>query len=159
MNSHRQAKNEQLTRLASEVITGVIVELGAYRGEGTAALCRGASVPVYTIDDYRPKQGWAGEHYGYTDYKRFMDNVGTAATLIIENISLVKWPAKNISLLIWDLGLPDRLTNDFDTWQDRVTGKFVIHDTEDQKLGSRELNPPGWRKYKDGVFWILERKQ
>lgn len=158
MNSHRQAKNEQLTRLASEVSKGVIVELGAYRGEGTAALCRGAKVPVYAIDDYQSKQGWAGEHYGYADYKKFTDNAGSSATLIIENISQVKWPAKNISLLVWDLGMPDRLADDFDTWKDRVIGKLVIHDTDDQRLGSAELNPPGWRKCKSGVFWILEKE-
>lgn len=157
MNSHRLAKNEQLTRLAAEVTSGVIVELGAYQGLGTAALCRGATVQVYAIDDYCNRQGWAGEHYGPKDYLEFNRNVNGRAVLIMEDISLIPWPAQNISLLVWDLGIEGRLKTDFEQWQDKVKGRFVIHDTDDQRLGSKELNPAGWRKYKEGVFWILER--
>lgn len=167
MNSHRQAKNEQLTRLAGEVTSGVIVELGAYRGEGTVALCQGAKVPVFAIDDYRSRRGWAGEIYSSSDYDEYVKRIksfskGYLANLVIGDISQVAsmWPYVNlITLLVWDLGMTGRLAQDFEAWQDKVIDRFVIHDTDDQRLGSKELNPAGWRKYKDGVFWILERER
>lgn len=164
MNSHRQAKNEQLFRLASEVTSGVIVELGAYQGEGTVALCKGATVQVYAVDTYNDIIGWAGERYIFRDKKKFTENVNAnnvAPILIVQSVSVLScaWDKGDIGLLIWDLGMKNRLSCDFDDWQDKVTGKFAIHDTDGQRLGSKELNPIGWRKQKDGVFWILQKEQ
>lgn len=163
MNSHRQAKNEQLTRLASEVRSGVIVELGAYQGEGTVALCKGATVQVYAVDFYLHSTGWAGEKYSPEDEVKFADTIKKANVdpfLIVESVWQMgkDWKEGDIGLLIWDLGVENRLLTDFDIWQNVVIDKFVIHDTDDQRLGSKELNPIGWRKQKDGVFWILQKR-
>lgn len=160
MNLHRQHKNKQLTQLASEVQTGAIVELGAYRGIGTLALCQGASQVVYAIDDFAFKKGWAGETYSAVDERIFLyATEGQNVRLIKQEVrqAAKEWAEGPIGLLVWDLGVENRLQEDFDAWQDKVIGKFVIHDTDDQRLGSRELNPVGWDKHKDGVFWILER--
>jgi len=164
MNSHRQTKNEQLTQLASEVSDGVIVELGAYRGEGTVALCQGAKVPVYAIDIYSRNLGWAGEKYTSVDRLLFAEAIkraGVSPVLIVRPIQILAltWDKGDIGLLFWDLGKELRLLYDFHQWQDKVTGKFVVHDTDDQRLGSKELNPIGWRKWEEGVFWILQREQ
>ena len=161
MNSHRQAKNYQLTQLAASVQKGVIVELGAFRGEGTLALCRGSSGQlVYAVDDYRPRNGWAGEQYNKQDRRIFFSTVRDAMPVLLHGDVIdigVQWRRGAIGLLVWDLGMEGRLSGDFEVWQRHVIGKFVIHDTVDQLLGSRELNPDGWRKYREGVFWILER--
>lgn len=162
MNSHRKAKNKQLTQLASEVTegVGVIVELGAYQGEGTLALCRGANNTIIAIDDFADRQGWAGENYRPIDEWVFKNRLINQNIILINNdiiLASQDWVYGSIGLLVWDLGIPDRLQGDFEQWQDKVSGKFVVHDTDDQRLGSKELNPIGWRKYKEGVFWILER--
>ncbi len=164
MNSHRKAKNEQLTKLASEVASGVIVELGAYQGEGTVALCKGAKVPVYAVDIYSRNIGWAGEKYTFADRLKFAEAIKRADVnpiLIIHPVQILAltWDKGEIGLLFWDLGKELRLLYDFHQWQDKVTGKFVIHDTDDQRLGSKELTPASWRKRKDGVFWVLQREQ
>lgn len=160
MNPHRQAKNQQLTRLAGEVTAGVIVELGAYRGEGTAALLRGARVPVYAVDDYRPKQGWAGEAYQESDRRVFetrLASSGYTVRLIVGNVVEVAWTWQgDIGLLVWDLGL-DRLAGDFAAWQQFVTGRIAVHDTA-ADLFTRNFNPAGWRKRKEGVFWLFQHE-
>lgn len=161
MNPHRQAKNAQLTQLASQVESGVIVELGAYRGEGTVALCQGARVPVYAVDDYQPRRGWAGEQYWANDSRIFamaMRQSGYTAHLVIGDVGEVarSWE-QPIGLLVWDLGAEGRLAKDFADWQGLVMGRWAIHDTDDDRF-SRDLNPPGWRKWKESVFWLLQRE-
>jgi hypothetical protein len=165
-NEHQQQKYEQLELLASQA-NGRIVELGAYLGYGTIALCTGAAkgTIVYTVDDYQNRKGWAGEVYYPNDKQAFERNCELAQVLpiLIERdvqVAAGEWPGVSISLLVWDLGIPARLCEDFDAWASHVVkgGKFVIHDTDDNRLGSDLLNPLGWNKYKGGVFWILERK-
>lgn len=173
-NEHQRLKYEQLEDLASQVTEGVIVELGTYLGYGAIALCTGANVPVYTVDDYQNRKGWAGEVYCPLDKKVFKSNCVLAKFYPILLEYDVRWLARNwgqqikgdpinlhskdISLLVWDLGIPARLCEDFEAWQPHITGKFVVHDTDDNRLGSDLLNPDGWDKRKDGVFWVLERK-
>lgn len=166
-NEHQLQKYTQLTQLASQVESGVIVELGTYLGYGTIALCEGSQVPVYTVDDYTPKTGWAGEFYGPKDiqvFHRNCDEANVKPTLLMGDAGEVADEIKRfygveypVSFLFWDLGIPARLCEDFEAWQSHITGKFVIHDTDDNRLGSDLLNPVGWEKRKEGVFWILER--
>ncbi len=168
-NEHQQLKYQQLEDLASEVNQGVIVELGTYLGYGAIALCTGASVPVYTVDDYQNRKGWAGEVYYPNDKEVMFRNLQEAkvypTTIQYDAKDAINdWelfyplssPKPDISLLVWDLGIPARLCEDFEAWRPYITGKFVVHDTDDNRLGSDLLNPVGWKKYKDGVFWILE---
>ncbi len=161
-NEHQRLKYQQLEDLASEVKEGVIVELGTYLGYGAIALCTGASVPVYTVDDYQNRKGWAGEVYYPIDKGAFIRNCATANIIPIllerdARFAADNWHTDNVSLLVWDLGIPARLCEDFEAWQPYITDKFVIHDTDDNRLGSDLLNPAGWKKKKDGVFWILEK--
>ena len=163
-NAHQQLKYQQLEDLASEVAEGVIVELGTYLGYGAIALCTGASVSVYTVDDYQNRKGWAGEVYYPYDKKVFISNraIASVRPVLLEydaQFAANNWHTDNVELLVWDLGVPARLCEDFEAWERHITGKFVIHDTDDNRLGSDLLNPEGWNKYKDGVFWILERKE
>lgn len=165
-NEHQLQKYTQLTQLASQVTDGVIVELGTYLGYGTIALCEGAKVPVYTVDDYQPKTGWAGEFYGPRDMEICFNNCSEANVWPIFLQHDVDYSAEfwktgrdnEIGLFFWDLGIPSRLCEDFEAWASHITGKFVIHDTEDNRLGSDLLNPLMWDKRKEGVFWILERE-
>ncbi|KKK78306.1 hypothetical protein LCGC14_2844920, partial [marine sediment metagenome] len=57
MTTHENLANK-LTKLASEVTEGCIVELGSYHGKGARALACEAQVQVYSIDDYTRKRGW-----------------------------------------------------------------------------------------------------
>jgi len=162
-NEHQRLKYEQLEQLASEVESGVIVELGTHLGYGTIALCTGSKVPVYTIDDYQHRRGWAREVYYPNDKLAFRMNCNEAQVnpiLLEYDVRFVanNWHSEDVSLLVWDLGIPARLCEDFNAWSSHITGKFIIHDTDDNRLGSDLLKPDGWEKYKDGVFWILERK-
>ncbi len=121
-NEHQQLKYQQLEDLASEVKEGVIVELGTNLGYGAIALCTGASVPVYTVDDYQNRKGWAGEVYYPNDADIFFRNCNDAnvrpfllnydARFAAEN-----WHTDNIELLVWDLGMPARLCEDFEVWE------------------------------------------
>lgn len=43
-------EREQLTYLASQVMGGVVVEIGSFRGDSTYALAQGTDKPVYAID-------------------------------------------------------------------------------------------------------------
>lgn len=164
-NEHQRLKYQQLETLASQVDNGVIVELGTYLGYGAIALCTGASVPVYTIDDYQNRKGWAGEVYYPGDFEIFLRNRSEAGIDVahlfedVRNMAGLDYWLKvgGVSLLVWDLGILARLCEDFDAWSPHITGKFVVHDTDDNRLGSDLLNPAGWTKQKDGVFWILER--
>lgn len=172
-NEHQLMKYQQLEDLASQVTSGVIVELGTYLGYGAIALCAGASVPVYTVDDYQNRKGWAGEVYYPKDREKLFRNCQLAkvypvtlqydARLLANDwgnfYPLVDESNLDVSLLVWDLGVPARLCEDFDAWSSHVTGKFVIHDTDDNRLGSDLLNPVGWDKHKDGVFWVLKKNE
>lgn len=161
-NQHQVNKYQQLEELASKVTDGVIVELGTYLGYGAIALCTGASVPVYTIDDYGYRKGWAGEIYHPNDMRVAQRNFKEANVnpllFTFDVRDFIKKTPLPVSLLFWDLGIPARLCQDFEAWERHITGKFVIHDTDDNRLGSDLLNPTGWTKKKDGVFWILQRE-
>ena len=164
-NNHQVLKYQQLEDLAATVTDGVIVELGTHLGYGAIALCTGATVPVYTVDDYQNRQGWAGEYYYPNDFEIARKNCLEANIGLNSRLFLIRCDVRQaallahttIELLFWDLGIPARLCEDFEAWQSHITGKFVVHDTEDNRLGSDLLNPAGWTKKKDGVFWVLER--
>lgn len=144
---HQTIKGESLYKLAQLVPgSGNIVELGAYRGMGTAALCLGAKpgVKVYTVDDYNERTGWAGEHYDYSNYAYFRRNIealGINPVLIKNSIEYARTIIKVVlNLVVFDLGLPV-VVSVFKMWQDNIVpgGLFAVHDTAKGDLGIFDL--------------------
>ncbi|KKK57207.1 hypothetical protein LCGC14_3056840, partial [marine sediment metagenome] len=80
MTTHENLANK-LTKLASKVTEGCIVELGSYHGKGARALAREAQVQVYSIDDYTRKRGWINELYIPEDEETFWQTVGDLEVL------------------------------------------------------------------------------
>lgn len=150
LNAHRIFKYNVLMSEASRVESGVIVELGTYHGAGAVALAIGTQlthkVPVYTIDDYSYKTGWAGEAYTNEDERIFKSKMFEYPDLEIRfikgnisNISL-QW-SRQIGLLFWDLGCMDRMLADIWAWGRFIipNGRVIIHDTFDFKLGTEDV--------------------
>jgi len=139
----RHQKVIALYELASQVKEGSIVELGTYQGLGAITMSMAASVPVYTIDDYIEKRGWASEKYSAEDLNIFMENcavLGHHPHLLIRDAVAVAeewlWP---VGMIFWDLGVASKecALASFIKW-DRVLingGLYAFHDTPDQKLG------------------------
>lgn len=144
-------KCEALYGLARQVEEGCIVELGTHHGCGTIPLAFGAWAgnrgPVYTIDDYTKKEGWAGEGYYPQDKARFLDCIRVAGVqdrvmLIEKDVTKAnKGWSLPIALLFWDLGMRDRLSFDFWAWGHLIIpgGIFAIREGGDRFLGSREV--------------------
>ena len=165
MPGPRLGKCKALYNLAKEAHGGCIVELGTYHGNGAIALALGTrdghNLPVYTIDDYRERKGWANEPYSPDDEAVFHHNVVRAKV----EVNLVRWNARNatamweekIALLHWDLGIFSSMKEDLEKWAPHVVGVVVVHDTFDQRLGSRDLD--GWRKtgHFGGGIWVFRR--
>jgi predicted O-methyltransferase YrrM len=158
---HQVIKGDSLYHLAGYVPDGGnIVELGTFRGMGTAALCLGAkpTVRVHTVDDFKERTGWAGEHYDYGNYayfKRNMDALGLKPVLINGAVEYAKTVLDiPIDLVFFDLGLPCVVAV-FDAWQGNVVsgGMFAVHDTPAGYLGAKLLTDiiehtgkyPQWR--------------
>jgi len=148
-----------LFNLAKEAKNGVIVELGACRGNGTEALFNGAAegecARIYAIDDYKKRKGWIGENYGPDNRDAFQSRLDHLAlghdelpTVVLLESDILKaasdydffWK-EGIALLVWDLGIRDRIVGDFAAWQDLVNidGTFMIKDTTYYDLGSYAL--------------------
>lgn len=145
MPAPRKAKCRILFMLAQKTMDGCIVELGAYTGCGAIALALGASVPVYAIDDYKRRQGWANEWYDEDNRILFQNNVeaaGVTVGLVQRDILAASrgW-AEPIGLVHWDLGLRNRMVADFFAWEPHVIsgGIIVVHDAMERQLGSRVL--------------------
>lgn len=152
----RMAKCQSLYYLA---ITAdrPIVELGTYHGCGAIALGFGAKdgnkVPIYTVDDYQLRTGWAGESYEPEDERAFWTNmVDVAADFLVKPNLIAKttqqaaqdWQGL-ISLIFWDTGSED-LEEDFLAWAPHLKpgGIFAVHDTQDRQFGSDEVFGEGW---------------
>jgi len=145
MPAPRKAKCRILFMLAQKTVDGCIVELGAYIGCGAIALALGASVPVYAIDDYKRRQGWANEWYDKDNRILFQNNVkaaGVAVNLVQQDVrdAARSW-AEPVGLIHWDLGRFREMIEDFILWEPYIIsgGIFVAHDTMDRRLGSKEL--------------------
>jgi len=132
-----------------------IVELGTAEGNGAIALALGSSVPVYTIDDYDFRTGWASEQYGEFYLEKFNRNVqkaGVDITLIRESVYDVVWD-RRIGLLHWDLGVMGSMVEDFRAWRPWCD-VMAFHDTYDQKLGSKKI---GLTEVLPGGIWVYRR--
>lgn len=149
---YRRLKCESLWKLAQKA-KHCIVELGTAEGVGAIALALGANVPVYTIDDYCHRKGWANEPYGENKLEKFKKNVEKAdveVTLIRKNAYNIVWNQR-VGLVFWDLGVRSNLQIDYDMWMPWCD-TFAVHDTMNQVLGSKEL--PRADKVMPGGIWI-----
>ena len=146
--SNQQWLRDKLFDLASEVQKGCIVELGAFHGEGTILLARGAraghGAPVYTVDDYTPKSGWINEPYSPSDKQIFKDRIRMArVNIMLINKSFHEaahhW-AEGIGMWYWDPGMKNRFWHDWLDWNKHIIsgGVAVIKDTGDGDLGATE---------------------
>lgn len=133
----------KLTKLASKVTEGCIVELGSYHGKGARALAREAQVQVYSIDDYEEKRGWINERYGSEDEEIFWLTVGDLRVIQLKmsfDHAAEIWE-EPIGLLYWDPGMTNRFVNDFNLWAPHVIvgGIFIIKDTVQGHLGTHNM--------------------
>ena len=162
-----------LTELASQVNSGVIVELGSFHGKGSIALAKEANVLVYSIDDFEEKHGWVGERYGPEDEEIFWDNINSAG--LQSKIVHINMPFEeaaeqwqwDIGLLYWDPGVVGRFRQDFKDWAYFVIlgGIFIAKDTSSGHLGTfgliNELLRMGsWERfdYWQGVSFLRRLK-
>ena len=146
--THQQWVRDKLFDLASEVQEGCIVELGAFHGNGTILLARGARAGygalVYTVDDYTAKRGWINEPYVPEDMEIFKDRIRMArVNILLINKSFHEaahhW-AEGIGMWYWDSGMKNRFWHDWLDWNKHIVrgGVAVIKDTGNGDLGARE---------------------
>jgi predicted O-methyltransferase YrrM len=141
-----------LYRLAREVRSGCIVEVGSYRGRSSVFLGRGsldgANVPVYAIDPHKSFIGVLGGVFGPKDrtafYRSMLDNDCSEIVSLI-NLSSEYFSSswsEPISLL-WIDGdhSYEGVKRDFRCWLPHLQTNTMIafDDATDPKLGPRKL--------------------
>jgi predicted SAM-dependent methyltransferase len=162
----------ELARLAPA--DGVIVELGAHHGIGTAALWYGTRdghrCKVIAVDAYKDMKGWANEPYGPYDQRIWASNMEEAkihpqlyrfdAHELSQNFS------QPISLLVHDLGCKERMPQDVMDWEDHIIlgGLLAMRDIDDYSMDTEEavrrlLDTGRWGKRRNWEAFItsLER--
>lgn len=165
-----------LYELANAVTSGVIVEVGSYRGKSTSALGigsqRGHQVPVYAIEPHEPFTGIFGGNFGPKDRKAFYESMlktGCWKTVRLVNLSseavTPNWD-KPVGLLFIDGDHTyDGVKRDFDCWVPHLLpGARVAFDDAVQEDGGpfrliAELVQSGqWRMLEEfGKMAVLER--
>lgn len=161
---------------------GAIVELGTFHGTGAIALWCGSlagnKLPVFTVDDFAPKHGWANESYGPEDKYIASQNfylsgiainglqhrdqpdlhqvVGDSIAVTCSNRVLRE--IGQVALLFWDLGMLSSVESNLEAWLPlcRSGAVIALHDTSDGKLGCelalRKRGFPGIRCLPGGVW-------
>lgn len=164
MPEHRVLKCETLFKLARSTESGAIVELGTYLGIGAISLYYGShlcsGLPVYTIDDYADRTGWAGEKYSRENFQHCQRNFTTLSANVAQIVSGFREACEThlenikIGLLVWDAG-GFEAEGEIECFLPRiVSGGFVyLHDTADGKLGaSKYINSLIKTKKYSGVY-------
>lgn len=135
-----------LTRLASEVEEGCIVEVGSYRGMSTTALAKGARVPVYAIEPHEHFQGVLGGMFGPEDRRAFFENTLRAG--VVQQVRLVNLSSEVVTPgwqlpvgLLWIDGdhRYEAVRRDFECWEPHLRGKVAFHDSIQPTLGPAQL--------------------
>ena len=146
---YAQAKTTTFYRLALNAPrNAAIVELGTSRGFGTVALCLGArdgcGQEIYTVDTFERHKNWiGGDERGDQHKAQFLilcGDAGITPRLIPLDVlrAAETWTRGKIGLVVWDLGLRDRMAADFAAWQPLVIpgGRFAFRDVDNRALGS-----------------------
>jgi Methyltransferase domain len=135
-----------LTRLASEVDDGCVVEIGSWRGMSTIALARGARVPVYAIEPHEHFVGLLGGVFGPDDRPAFFENLLEAG--VVEQVRLVNLSSEVVTPgwqlpvgLLWVDGdhRYEAVRRDFASWEPHLRGKVAFHDAIQPTLGPFRL--------------------
>jgi predicted O-methyltransferase YrrM len=135
-----------LTRLASEVDEGCIVEIGSYRGMSTIALAKGARVPVYAIEPHEEFTGVLGGAFGAADRRAFFENLLHAG--VVEQVRLVNLSSEVVAPgwrlpvgLLWIDGdhRYEAVRRDFECWEPHLRGVVAFHDAIQPTLGPARL--------------------
>jgi hypothetical protein len=135
-----------LSRLASEVEEGCIVEIGSWRGMSTIALARGARVPVYAIEPHEHFVGVLGGVFGPDDRRAFFENLLEAG--VVEQVRLVNLSSEVVTPgwqlpvgLLWIDGdhRYEAVKRDFTCWEPHLRGKVAFHDAIQETLGPFQL--------------------
>ena len=167
LTSHGRSKTVSYYMLAKSA-RHCVVELGAFRGVGTIALIAGAAAGnqanVWTLDDYVEKKGWIGEPYEPDDEVEFWKHIdecplewryGFKGLIKMEAREAAKaWDEdeESLSVLVWDLGVKDRVFADFEAWLPRLDRGGIIcgRDNGQEGLGVKsaldKLQSLGWIK-------------
>lgn len=128
--------------------SGVIVEIGSYRGRSTCALAFGTkakhTVPVYAIDPHEVFTGEYGGHYDSNDRQEFFKNIlkmGHADVVRLINLpshTIVKCWERDISFL-WIDGdhRYEAVRKDLFSWSKFIVpgGKIALHDSSEKGSG------------------------
>lgn len=141
-----------LYEAAAAVSSGVIVEVGSYRGQSTAALAlgslRGARVPVYAIEPHEEFRGVLGATFGPADRVAFFRNMlraGTSRLVRLVNLSsehvVSGWPHSVTLLWIDGDHRYDAVRRDFDTWRPFLADDALVafHDSTMPGIGPDRL--------------------
>jgi len=135
-----------LTRLASEVDEGCIVEIGSWRGMSTIALAKSAQVPVYAIEPHEHFVGVLGGMFGPEDRRAFFENLLQAG--VVEQVRLVNLSSEVVTPgwqlpvgLLWVDGdhRYEAVKRDFECWEPHLRGLVAFHDTIQPTLGSTQF--------------------
>lgn len=119
--------------------TSAIVELGSYDGNGTIALALGAqagnNAPVYGVDQYVRSTGIYHQEFYASDEGKLHRNASLCGvgieTIKADTRDAARWWDRGlISLVVWDLSLPDRMPDDFTAWMNLIEpgGLYVMKD-------------------------------
>lgn len=141
-----------LYRMAKEVRSGCIIEVGSYRGRSAVFLGRGSrdgsKVPVFAVDPHKSFVGVLGGIFGPSDrvafYRAMLDN-GCGEVVSLINLSsedfAQSW-SEPVSLL-WIDGdhSYEGVKRDFQSWHPhvRVNALIAFDDATDPQLGPRKL--------------------
>jgi hypothetical protein len=141
-----------LYRLAREVRSGCIVEVGAYRGRTTVALGRGSldghRVPVFAIEPHQPFTGVLGGRFGPADagafYRAMLE---TGCYHVVRLISLSSeqvvqgWRLPVALLWIDGDHRYEGVRRDFDSWRPYLIkgATVVLDDADDPSIGPHRL--------------------
>jgi hypothetical protein len=135
-----------LTRLASEVDEGCIVEVGSWRGMSTIALAKRARVPVYAIEPHEHFTGVLGGTFGPDDRRAFFENLLRAR--VVEKVRLVNLSSEVVAPgwrlpvgLLWIDGdhRYEAVRRDLTCWEPHLRGKVAFHDAIQPTLGPFRL--------------------